>query len=460
MPSCRTRRREPAQSHRLASYTIPASGQNPARTTEFRYDASGVRVQRLGPDGDTVYVGGVFEQSGTDTKTYYSFAGATVAVRDKTPSSDDRYYLVSDLVGTNSMQIKYERTGGSHDRCAQYYFPYGAKRASWDNTSGSGSAVTDRGYTGQVSDSALTGLLFYNARYYDPALRRLISADTIVPNPGNPQDLNRYSYVGNNPTTYSDPSGHCTTRNGLVIDGDSSHGCGDRYVNGCWYNHGTHQCTPGDPLDTTGGYIGPKAPSEAGHSVVAQVANGLIDFVPIVGDLKGIVEAIRGRDALGQELSWWERGLSLFGASELRNADEGAEAVAGIFGWIKRKIGAGGDAANGLSARHRALALQNITDSGDTVLGRYPGYITKANSRGASYFDIGDEWGRLADQGIDPWALNVEFLETIAARGDRVLLSVPKGKIPATGPLRDEVNYLVDELDYVWVNQWSLRPGG
>lgn len=49
-------------------------------------------------------------------------------------------------------------------------------------------------------------------------------------------------------------------------------------------------------------------------------------------------------------------------------------------------------ATNTLSARHRALALQNMTDSGDTVLGRYPGYINKANSRGASYFDIGDEW--------------------------------------------------------------------
>ena len=51
--------------------------------------------------------------------------------------------------------------------------------------------------------------MFYNARYYDPALRRFISADTIVPDPGNPQDLNRYTYVGNNPTTHNDPSGHC-----------------------------------------------------------------------------------------------------------------------------------------------------------------------------------------------------------------------------------------------------------
>lgn len=60
-------------------------------------------------------------------------------------------------------------------------------------------------------------------------------------------------------------------------------------------------------------------------------------------------------------------------------------------------------ATNALSARHRTRALQNITDSGDTVLGLYPGYVNKARSRGARNFDIGDEWGRLVDQAIDPW---------------------------------------------------------
>ncbi|WP_343411345.1 RHS repeat-associated core domain-containing protein [Candidatus Amarolinea dominans] len=36
-------------------------------------------------------------------------------------------------------------------------------------------------------------------RYYDPSLGRFASADTLIPNPGNPQSLNRYSYVLNNP---------------------------------------------------------------------------------------------------------------------------------------------------------------------------------------------------------------------------------------------------------------------
>ncbi|MCC6299154.1 MAG: hypothetical protein IT314_07640 [Anaerolineales bacterium] len=37
---------------------------------------------------------------------------------------------------------------------------------------------------------------------------RFLSADSLVPNPFNPQDLNRMSYVRNNPVRYTDPSGH------------------------------------------------------------------------------------------------------------------------------------------------------------------------------------------------------------------------------------------------------------
>ncbi len=54
-----------------------------------------------------------------------------------------------------------------------------------------------------------------NLRYYDPTLARFIQPDTIVPEPGNPQALNRYAYVLNNPLRYNGPSGHRLSECGL-----------------------------------------------------------------------------------------------------------------------------------------------------------------------------------------------------------------------------------------------------
>ncbi|WKZ38419.1 MAG: RHS repeat-associated core domain-containing protein [Anaerolineales bacterium] len=53
------------------------------------------------------------------------------------------------------------------------------------------------------------GLMYYNARMYDPALGRFTSADTIIPPTQGVQAWDRYAYVNNSPVMYSDPSGHC-----------------------------------------------------------------------------------------------------------------------------------------------------------------------------------------------------------------------------------------------------------
>ena len=72
---------------------------------------------------------------------------------------------------------------------------------------------TDRTFTGQKSDG--TGLLYYNARYYDPALGMFLSPDTVVPDASAVIDYNRFMYARGNPLKYADPSGHCaTTKNG------------------------------------------------------------------------------------------------------------------------------------------------------------------------------------------------------------------------------------------------------
>lgn len=62
-------------------------------------------------------------------------------------------------------------------------------------------------FTGQRFDNDV-GLYYYGARYYDPDLGRFTAADSLILQFNNPQDLNRYSYVNNNPLKYIDPSGH------------------------------------------------------------------------------------------------------------------------------------------------------------------------------------------------------------------------------------------------------------
>jgi len=75
-------------------------------------------------------------------------------------------------------------------------------------------------HTGQYSNMSEFGLMYYNARWYDPYLNRWAQPDTIIPDPGNPQDWDRYAYTRNNALKYTDPSGHMIT-----CDLDSSWGC-------------------------------------------------------------------------------------------------------------------------------------------------------------------------------------------------------------------------------------------
>jgi RHS repeat-associated protein len=76
-----------------------------------------------------------------------------------------------------------------------------------DDPSGSITSQTSRGLTGHEMIDEV-GLVNMNGRVYDPEIGRFMSADPFVQDPTNTQSLNRYSYVGNNPLSYTDPSGY------------------------------------------------------------------------------------------------------------------------------------------------------------------------------------------------------------------------------------------------------------
>jgi len=88
----------------------------------------------------------------------------------------------------------------------QRYLPFGG---TLTNVTAPNSPGTDFGYTGQRQlDAGMGGLMDYKARFYSPYLNRFTQPDTLIPGMFNPQNVNRYSYVRNNPIKYTDPSGH------------------------------------------------------------------------------------------------------------------------------------------------------------------------------------------------------------------------------------------------------------
>jgi RHS repeat-associated protein len=154
----------------------------------FVYDFSGQRVKK----NSTIYIGKLYECTGGSC-TKYIFAGSN-RIAYKVGSAT--YYYHTDHLGSSSVI-----TNASGTKVNElYYYPYGKTKYALD------SSLTHK-FTGQEEDEE-TGLYYYGARYYDPAIGRFISADSIVPSPGNPQNLNRYTYCLNNPVILVDPNGH------------------------------------------------------------------------------------------------------------------------------------------------------------------------------------------------------------------------------------------------------------
>jgi RHS repeat-associated protein len=154
----------------------------------------------------TIYLGAIYEKNlSTGEVTTYYFAGSQrVAMR----KGGNLYYFVTDHLGSTSVTL--DASGNKIGEMR--YYPFGETRYT------SGSAPTDRRFTGQrQEDSSLGSLYDFNARFYSPVLGRFLSADTIVPSPSDPQQLNRYSYALNSPLNYIDPTGHAADAGGATF---------------------------------------------------------------------------------------------------------------------------------------------------------------------------------------------------------------------------------------------------
>jgi RHS repeat-associated protein len=131
------------------------------------------------------------------TITKYYYAGSQrIAMR----TNGTLNYLLGDHLGSTSLT-----TNASGQIVSELRYK------AWSETRySSGTTPTKYTYTGQYSNMSDFGLMFYNARWYDPTLGRFAQADTIIPNAGDSQAWDHYAYASNNPVRYNDPSGHCS----------------------------------------------------------------------------------------------------------------------------------------------------------------------------------------------------------------------------------------------------------
>jgi RHS repeat-associated protein len=184
----------------LPTNVLDLASYNPATTNAvFVYDGDGKRVKSIIGGVTTLFVSSTYEISGgagmPRTLSKYYFAGAQrVAVR----KAGVLTYLLSDQLGSTSMTVDASGTMLAETR----YKAWGEERYN------SGTQATKYTYTGQYSNVSDFGLMYYNARWYDPYNTHFTSPDTIIPDNYNTLDWDRYAYSRSNPLKYSDPSGH------------------------------------------------------------------------------------------------------------------------------------------------------------------------------------------------------------------------------------------------------------
>ena len=170
----------------------PRPGQT-GQTVEYRYDGQGRRVQTVLATGVRTFV--------------YDALGRLAVEYGVAEPSSQLQYVHQDLLG--SVRMVTGPTGAVVSR--HDYEPFGREipAAVGGRTTIPGYTGADnlkQRFTGKERDTE-TGLDYFLARYLSTPQGRFTSADPVAGSAANPQSLNGYTYVWNNPTKLTDPSG-------------------------------------------------------------------------------------------------------------------------------------------------------------------------------------------------------------------------------------------------------------
>ncbi|MEO3678411.1 chitobiase/beta-hexosaminidase C-terminal domain-containing protein [Rheinheimera sp. FR7-31] len=187
--------------------------------SRFSYDATEKLVKRIdkkaGGDMVTYYVGGheaIYQPDGSSEIKRYIRDIAIHTI--KSSGSQSLHYVFNDHLGSGSVIT--DADGNVVETASFDAFGKRRNANSWQGYTNPFSQlpnlaallnITQKGYTGHIQvDHA--AVIHMGGRIYDPDLGRFMQADPIVQDPRDAQSLNRYSYVFNNPLSYTDPTGY------------------------------------------------------------------------------------------------------------------------------------------------------------------------------------------------------------------------------------------------------------
>ena len=184
----------------------------------YTYDGDGERVQKS--SGKIYWYGAGSEvldesdASGNITDEYVYFGGKRISHR--VVSTNALYFYGEDMLGTSRVIFT---SAGVLCYDADFY-PFGGERA-YTNT-----CAQNYKFTGKERDSE-SGLDNFTARYFGSSLGRFMSPDLLGGHLENPQSLNKYVYVLNNPLSLTDPTGLDSY---LQCQNSDHSGCGQETV--------------------------------------------------------------------------------------------------------------------------------------------------------------------------------------------------------------------------------------
>jgi len=224
----------------------------------------------LGPGGEQVTEYSVTGAPGSYVSTWQhtnAFSGGHITA---TYHDSGTYFYLADWLGSKRVEL-------GANGCATAYasLPYGdgLTTVALPGFTACASDATEHHFTGKERD-AESGNDYFKARYYSSAMGRFMSPDWSAkyePIPyaklDNPQTLNLYAYVGNNPMTRFDLDGHKP----LDCSGANANGVGCQF-RAAWNN--THGIIPDGTLKQLD-QVAMKAEKTALGKTRADLKNGL-----------------------------------------------------------------------------------------------------------------------------------------------------------------------------------------